>query len=240
MKERSLAKDPSSDGALTAFPSAEEVLRNLLSGEVCSTTFKRRISRCNLEQCRGNCCYDGIFIDAGTAESLRALVAENRDFFESLGLEMPKEVVVQGEWRGQYHGLKTALRQQGFSKMIEDYPPHFEDTACVFLVEDGRCSLQVLAERDGRHRWFYKPEGCWLHPIRVTKAEEGALVLHDEATEPYSYPDYPAFTTATFCGRSDPAGEPAFEVLAEEIELLSKITGHDYLVQIRRDLESEG
>jgi hypothetical protein len=153
-------------------------------------------------------------------------------------------VVVEAEWQGEVSGLKTAVRPHPFARRVEGYPGHFKDTACVFLLEDGRCALQALAAERGRHPWYYKPFCCWQHPIAIVPAAEapgvpavagaagteGAVVrLDDETTDPYRLPDYDGYVSRTWCGRTAPAGRPASEVLSAELAFLGAIAGRDLL-----------
>jgi len=73
-----------------------------------------------------------------------------------MGLELPDIVVAPTEWHGAAGNI-TALKPLAFRSLDENYPAHFDETACVFLLDDARCGLQVLASRDGKHPWYYKP-----------------------------------------------------------------------------------
>jgi hypothetical protein len=115
---------------------------------------------------------------------------------------------------------RTAVKPRAFHALVPDYPAHFPDTACAFLTPDARCALQVIAEAEGRHPWTYKPLACWLHPISISPER---IALPDEATDPYPG----GFATQTHCGRSEPCGVPAREILADELAFLGEILGRD-------------
>ena len=87
-----------------------------------------------------------------------------------MGLELPEAVVAPTEWHGTVGNI-TALKTFAFRSLDENYPAHFDETACVFLLDDARCGLQVLAGRDGKHPWYYKPLSCWLLPIKISDSE---------------------------------------------------------------------
>jgi hypothetical protein len=74
--------------------------------------------------------------------------------------------------------------------------------------------LQILSEGDGKHPWYYKPFTCWLQPIKLS---DSAIRLYDETTDPNKLPNYDGFVIRTFCGRTEECGQPATEVLKEEI-----------------------
>ena len=48
---------------------------------------------------------------------------------------------------------------------------------CTFLDKDGMCVLQKLANKEGVHKWKYKPIYCVLFPFVVY---EGALTIDDD------------------------------------------------------------
>jgi hypothetical protein len=235
-------------GPLTAFPQTEAALGRTLRGAgVDRQSFARPLEPCVLAACGGMCCYDGAYVGDEEAAVLRDLAGREGAFFRAAGLDLPApdEVVVDGEWEGTVSGLKTALRPHPFSRRVADYPGHFRDTACVFLLPDGRCSLQTLAVARGRHPWFFKPFSCWQHPIAIVPADEApaaaaggetAVVrLDDEASDPYRLPGYDGYVPRTWCGRTAPAGRPASEVLRAELDFLGAIAGRDLLDGPRGD-----
>lgn len=149
--------------------------------------------------------------------------------FRDMGLSLPSDVIVDSEWHGAI-SKKTAVRPFPFRSLVDDYPDHFPETACVFLLGDGRCGLQILAQRHHKHPWYYKPFPCWLHPIKIAN---GALRLYDEASDPDRYPGYDGFVTRTFCGRTAEDGCPAATLLHEELEYLSVLSGRDLVTQLQ-------
>jgi hypothetical protein len=210
--------------ALTAFAGAATALREkLAAAPLDAGEFSRPLRRCALADCRGTCCYDGVPVDDDTARVLQALARERSADFQAIGAALPAEVIVDSAWQGRA-GKKTAVRPFPFRALVRDYPRHFAETACVFLLEDGRCALQVLAERDGHHPWYYKPIACWLHPIKLAGT---AIRLYDEASDPCRYPDYDGFVARTPCGVTAPDGCPAAELLAAELQYLGRILNRD-------------
>ena len=226
--------------ALTAYASDEAMLRDRLArGCIDARSFTRPVARCDISHCRGMCCYDGVYVSRDSAGVIETLAREHRHFFEGLGVNLPPRVIVEGYWAGRKDGLKTAVRPRPFSALVEGYPRHFEDTACVFLVDDGRCSLQVLSEQLGRHPWSYKPVKCWMHPMTLGGEGKDVLILHSRETDPYRLPHYDGFVSTIFCGRTRAGGSPASTVLTPELTFLSRIVGRDLLAEIRREIEDE-
>jgi hypothetical protein len=209
---------------LTAFAGAEASLRKRCkNASIDAAEFQRGISRCSLSSCRGTCCYDGVSVDDDTAAVLQNLATRRKSDFERMRLALPEAVIVESESDGVVT-KKTAVKPFPFRSLVSGYPQHFNETACVFLLGDGRCGLQLLAQEEGKHRWYYKPFICWLHPIKIA---EGAIRLYDETTDPYKSPDYDGFVVRTFCGRTAAGGLPASEVLKEELRFLERLLDHD-------------
>jgi hypothetical protein len=147
-----------------------------------------------------------------------------------MGLNLPEKVIEKSEWNG-IKGVKTSVRPFPFRSLVKDYPTHFNETACVFLLEDGRCGLQILSEQEGKHPWYYKPFTCWLQPIKLT---DSTIRLYDETSDPNKLPNYDGFVIRTFCGRTETCGRPAAEVLKEELDFLGKLLGRDLLSELEQ------
>lgn len=211
----------------TAFPeAAAELGGRVAQAEVGLPDLATPLERCDLSKCLGMCCYDGVYLSEEEAVVIERIVEVNRTELEEIVGALPNEPIVQGAWRGQYNGSKTATKPRPFSDLVPGFPEHFEDTACVFLAEDGRCGLQVLSTQHGHHPWHYKPLSCWMHPLQLmTRGGRQALRVAPPEEDPDIYPDYPGFASATWCGRRNMAGEPASVVLAEEILHLDAV-GH--------------
>ena len=213
--------------SVTAFAETEKKLRERCATvEFDTPSLTRKLGRCELSHCRGMCCYDGVYVDEDTGRVLETLAVVRAADFRDMGLDLPPQILEKDRWRpsGLVTDYRTALKPFPFAAAVDGYPAHFRQTACVFLIEDGRCGLQALAERDGRHPWFYKPIPCWLHPISVS---ETGVTVHDELTDPYRFPWYDGYVTRTFCGRTCPEGAPAAEVLSDELTLLRQILAGD-------------
>jgi hypothetical protein len=218
---------------LTAFGNAEASLRqHCRHARVDAREFSRKLSRCSLATCRGTCCYDGVPVDDDTAAVLDRLATERAADFAEIGLELPAAVIVEAEWQGAT-GKKTAVKPFPFRSVVADYPRHFNDTACVFLLADGRCGLQVIATNDAEHPWYYKPFACWLHPIKISAS---GIHLYDETTDPNRFSGYDGFACRTHCGRASECGSPAAELLEDEIEFLGKLLGRDLVSEIQSEI----
>jgi hypothetical protein len=215
--------------SITAYPADEGDLRaRMACASVDAESFRRPLARCEISACRGMCCYDGVYVSRESAGAIERVAREHARFFTGLGLRLPERVIVEGTWSWKAGGLKTAVAPRAFSKLVKGFPSHFNDTACVFLAEDGRCSLQALSIQLGQHPWYYKPVKCWMHPITLD-GEPPVLRLHNDRTDPYRFAGYDGFVTQIFCGKTCPGGAPASAVLADELTFLSRIVGRDLL-----------
>jgi hypothetical protein len=239
MPEESPITIPGDDeGGLTAYPHDEAILRRRMSGgRVDAASFQRPLTRCQISACRGMCCYDGVYVSREAAAVVERVAREHAGFFAALGLRLPAQVIVEGDWAWKRGGLKTAVTHRPFSATVEGFPPHFTDTACVFLAADGRCALQLLSVHLGRHPWYYKPLKCWQHPVTLEGEARAVLLLHSDRTDPYRFPGYDGFVSRIFCGRTCPEGPPATVVLAEELRFLSRIVGRDLLAEAQATSE---
>jgi hypothetical protein len=227
-------KKPGGDD-LTAFKASLKFLREKLSSvTIDPVEFQRKLKPCGLS-CSGMCCYDGASVDEEMGMQIQTLVNERRPAFKKMGLHLPTTVVETNEWSGAI-GKKTAVRPFPFRLRVNDYPSHFNETACVFLLTDGRCGLQILSEQEGKHPWYYKPFTCWLQPIKITVS---SIKLYNENTDPNRLPGYDGFVICTQCGRTDSTGRPASEVLEQELQFLGKLLDRNLVAEAQGKRKAE-
>jgi hypothetical protein len=169
---------PSPETPQTAFPATGRLLRSMLAdARLYAASFERRISPCTLGRCGGTCCAEGATLNAEEALVLKQVSRKHSEFLRGLVPDLPEPAIVR---EGGVE--RTALKVRPFRSRVPDYPMHFPETACAFLLEDARCALQCLAEEEGKHPWTYKPLACWLHPISISPE---VIQLPDESTDPY-------------------------------------------------------
>ena len=217
------------DDSLTAFSKSAAILKEqYAAANFQFNEFQRKITRCSLSTCRGMCCYGGVKVDDETAAVLQRLAIERASDFRDMGLSLPELVVEATEWRGA-PGNITVLKPFPFRELVREYPKHFDETACVFLLDDSRCGLQVLGELDGKHPWYYKPFSCWLLPIKIY---DGEVHLFDYDSDPFRFPDYDGFISRIFCGRTEECGHPAAIALQPELEFLGRLLDRDLVAEL--------
>ena len=163
---------------------------------------------CDLTACEGICCSDGAFVLPEEAKIIDRVVAKFPEHFTHL----PKDYLITSEW-GEQMGPKTNVRKY----VYKDKPAHFNNTRCVFTEADGKCSLQTLAVKHGKHKWKYKPMGCWLFPMHsddVGLVAPARLRIEDPNNLGR---DYPGFATFTPCGKHSAKGKVWWIALKEEV-----------------------
>jgi len=210
----------------SAFPETlRELGQSLAELAIDEQALERPLQRCDLAVCGGTCCHDGVYLSNEEALVIRDLVSDAQSEFEAMGLNLPEKVVVFGSWRGQFSGPKTATHSAPMQEIASDYPDHFPDTRCVFLMSNSRCGLQVLATDRGLSPWHFKPATCWMHPLSIVRGRDGKplLTLFDERSDPQKYEDYDGFVWRTHCGRTCSGGSPARKILAEEISMIERL-----------------
>ncbi|MBD2690672.1 hypothetical protein [Anabaena catenula] len=232
----------------TAYPQTEQACRDELSqANLDIDSFKQHRQRCSLSSCHGMCCHYGVHVNQETVETIQKVVEEEAEFFKSIGLDLPKEVIIDDEeyedfpvekfeWNAMISVKKTALKEKPFSRLVNDYPKHFKDTACVFLLDDSRCGLQELSKAKGLHPWYYKPLPCWLFPIFIAPGEnQPEIFLPRPEAEPWYLPqyDFDGFFTKVPCGQYSECGQIGYILFQEELKFLSAIVGRNFGQEIQ-------
>jgi hypothetical protein len=180
------------------------------------------------------CCYEGTYLEKTEALELLRIVDAHSGRIQSIGVELPPNVVISETDDAGNSTPRIALKPRAFSSMVAHYPGHFADTGCTFLLDDGRCGLQTLGMiSDSTHKWHYKPLGCWYYPIYLDEETDPiTLKICAPGEDPYHKPGYPGFITYTDCGKDDCGGEPAYQVLSEELDFLGEIAGRNLRAEI--------
>jgi hypothetical protein len=168
-----------------------------------------RLLPCALSTCEGICCSDGAYLRPEEERRIHRLVKKHAEHFDHLP---PDYIIEPGP--DDPPGRKTQVRAHRY----RNKPAHFSDTRCVFTEADGRCSLQTLAVAKGKHKWAYKPAGCWLFPL--ISDDRGKLVpppRHKRDDPHREGHAYPGFVTYTPCGGHAPEGKLWWHALKEEV-----------------------
>lgn len=211
---------------------AQELSEMLRHASLNHDALETGIKPCQLERCKGTCCYDGVYLSEEEFQKLEQLVAQKHSKLHAYGLHLEEgafEIVRNGTRQ------KTKARQVSVDELADDFPEHFSRTRCVFLDAESRCGLQRLAVDEGKHPWFYKPLTCWIHPL-VIQSERGGrhvITLVNQDNDPQKKEGYPGYASCTHCGRAEEDGQRACKVLAQEIEHLGALAGRDFLAELQ-------
>ncbi|MGB6221759.1 hypothetical protein [Haloferula sp.] len=214
--------------AITAYPALENELgRQLREAAVDYASFDRRLSFCQLGQCRASCCHDGVFLSQEEQTGIDEALSIGKTLLNDYGWR-------PGRWLTHLDGRAKSITVES-SDLAEKFPKHFPRTRCVFLDDEHRCVLQRLAVDEGKHPWFWKPISCWMHPLVLKpglRGERPLLMLPGPGNDPAAKPGYPGFSACTPCGMESAAGRPAWQTLGAELELLGDIGGRDFVKEI--------
>jgi hypothetical protein len=174
-----------------------------------------KLHYCDIKECEGICCSDGAFVLPEEEVMIHKVVKKYPEHFKYL----PKKYIGDSSW-GDVDGRKTATRPYQY----QNKPAHFANTRCAFAEKDGKCGLQTLAVKLGKHKWEYKPMGCWLFPL---SSDEKGLIAppRTKREDPNNLGrDYPGFSTHTPCGTHSAKGKVWWIALKEEVSLYRELT----------------
>ncbi len=171
-----------------------------------------KLKSCDYKLCEARCCYDGVYLeDENEEKKIKSIVNKYPEYFEHL----PKNYIVEGIW-GNITGKKTAVKQHKY--ISPDFPNHFNQTRCVFAMEDGACSLQKASMERGENPWEFKPIGCRIHPLQTKNSEFFAPASTIEKDKYDIGLSYPGYTNYTPCGENRIDGKIWINVLANEVK----------------------
>lgn len=187
-----------------------------------------RLMSCQVAgRCNNACCSKGASMPKVEAERIAGFVAAHPQHFLHLrrvtqplvpldALGMPGQCqteIVTPDGDGKNGLYRALLAGENIG------PQDNAGSMCVFILADGRCSLQAAATALGFHKWEFKPTVCWLFPLKsvMVKQQDGCRQyrLDHAGTVERKHANYP-------CSRPAPEGLPAQDVLEEEIAYFRK------------------
>lgn len=216
------------------FKESSQYLREqLLRARLDHQAFEIKIKACELSRCKATCCHDGVTLPREDAQSLNVLLNKKIEFLGKC------EVPISDEYFQECADgkrVKSRVRKVRKADLPSDFPPHFSRTRCIFLDNNHHCLFQKISMEERKHPWFYKPLTCWIHPILIKQTEHGMLItLPNKNNDPQREKQYLGFASCTHCGREEEDGQPAYEVLAEELKCLGKLVGRDFLSELHAE-----
>jgi len=176
----------------------------VVSREVFSVKF-----HCNLQKCKGACCWEGDF-GAPISKNEEEILD---DIMPTLLHMMPKasqDIIKEG---GAY--ISTKYHD-------DKVTPLHEDGACVYLVKDedgiSRCGIEQAYEKEMVN--FKKPVSCHLYPIRVSKNDITGF-------EALNYDEWEICSDA--CALGAEKGMPVFRFVKEALIRRYSVEFYDQL-----------
>lgn len=171
-----------------------------------------KIARCNYKICEARCCYDGVYLQPDEVDVITNVVNSNPDYFSFL----PKDYIIKSKWN-DVEGYKTATKPYSYKRL--DFPKHFNQTRCVFALNDGACSLQKYAMDKNLDFFTFKPLACQLFPLEGNKGNILPPSLNYKLDKYFLGVNYPGYTNYTPCGINRTDGEDWIDVLKKEISI---------------------
>ena len=118
---------------------------------------------CNLNACKGACCWEGEFgatLEAEELDTLDKIYEDIKPFLDPLGIE---KIEASGKYRY-------------YEEMEEHGTTLLPSGACVFMtLKDGKAKCGIEAAYEAGITDFKKPISCHLYPIRVSTNEAGTF-----------------------------------------------------------------
>jgi len=148
----------------------------IIKGILVSDALFEEHFECDMEKCKGACCWEG---DFGAPVS-HGEIREIEKILDQVMLLLPDnhKKKIEKEGFSTYYKLPpdtTLQSHAGLGKQETDFigTTLMEDGSCVFLVKNkqgiGLCALETLYRQD-KTEWK-KPISCELFPVRVNKSE---------------------------------------------------------------------
>lgn len=208
--------------SVTAYPALErELQRQIKEAQLDHGAFQIPLKICDLTKCRATCCHDGVYLSHEEVSVIEGI----KDRITDYGIHR-SSVIVEREGR-----KKSTTVRASDSQLANGFPEHFPKTKCVFLDQENRCVLQRMAVDDGLDPWWWKPISCWMHPLLFRYTSNSRPTLTLEQSDNHQGKGFGCFTP---CGMPATNGQPAWQTLRRELELLGTIGNRDILGELSR------
>lgn len=129
------------------------------------------VNACLIHKCSGECCFYGVYTDKSEHDKI---------------MEIRERIIATMD------DSQTKEPEKWFEEPQEDddfdsgiaYGTEVHNGKCVFLDQQGFCTLQNVAMQSGESKWKYKPLYCILFPLVIFN---GALTVDTEHLERMHY-----------------------------------------------------
>ena len=169
-----------------------------------------KLKKCDMQKCKGFCCYDGVYITDEEEKRLRKIICNHPDYF-NLPVD---DYFVNGNWHNRVKGRKTATKNFSYP---DNFPKHFSQTKCIFSDSEGLCAFQKLAIKEKKHPWTYKPLACCLFPLIEKNGKLIPPPNKGQTDDYYIDENYPGFVNCLYCGQDCKDGDKWQKTLNDEI-----------------------
>ena len=195
--------------------------------EINALSFTQNYAWCELPECRGMCCWGGVWLEPEEQKVMEANEAFYREKLPTVGVEVNPDLPLldKSESMGRFMA-GTNVKPFDYTGQA-NFSKDWDHTSCVFRRGDGACGLQLIAVAEGKPAWHYKPFYCYLFPIDISEVEGKLIIEVTDETE------HNGFSAKTLCGRIRPDGKPGYEIFAREIAALSEILDRDIMAEIK-------
>ena len=132
---------------------------------------------CDMSICSGQCCNWGVYMDRDFQPEI--MKYENQI----------KEVMDEFQLRDTSKWFETEPEEDhdfpsGYAIGTELYINPEGTTQCVFKDKNSYCTLQVMAMKNGLHKWTIKPKYCIMYPITII---DEVLTVDNDHSEKLDY-----------------------------------------------------
>jgi len=142
------------------------------------------------KNCEAWCCYDGVYLTDEDIDNINFAIKLDNEFFNFL----PEKYITVGSWK-DISGKKTEVKEKHY--LNENYPKHFNQTTCVFLINN-KCMLEEFARIRGEDPWKYKPKTCSIFPLQKCANGKG-YNLPNLVGDNLIFDDYDGFISKLPC-----------------------------------------
>lgn len=176
---------------------------------------RKPIQRCEITECKGGCCSDGVWVDMAQA---RAII----DHAGAIASFMPAERRNPETWFAEHYDDDKSFPSGeyiGTTTVVD--ASHPGGTTCVFLrPEDRYCAIQASSLAAGKPGWELKPYYCCMFPLVDEFDGDGPArrLLLDSGNS--------LFEHGGGCYQDAIDAQPVFQVYAEETSMALGIDGY--------------
>ena len=159
-------------------------------------------------QCNGECCYYGVYTDLKEYKTILGI----KD--KIIPLMDESQTIDSGKW------FEAPQKDEDFDSGVA-VGTELHNAKCVFLDNQGLCTLQKLAILNNEKKWKYKPLYCMLFPLTIF---EGAITVDDEHIE-----------RLKICNKFPTAATTIYEACSEELKQFFGEEGFAELEEYRKE-----